>query len=91
MTATPVRLSTLSTLARSATLALLVRLANPSMLVQRPALPPPQRLESGLRSCTPRAPPTMRGSAGPLPSDAGYPPLQTHSSSSHPSGIDRVS
>jgi hypothetical protein len=71
--ATLVRLATLSMLVRLATLSTLstlVRLASPSMLVQMQALPPVGRLENGFRSCTPRALPTMRGSAGPLPSDA---------------------
>ena len=61
--ATLVRLSTLSTLAT------LVRLASPSRQVQLEALPPLGCLENGFQSCTPRALPTMRGPAGPLPSE----------------------
>jgi hypothetical protein len=60
----------IATLVRLATLSMLVRPASPSMLVQMQALLPLGRLENGFRSCTPRALPTMRGSAGPLPSDA---------------------
>jgi hypothetical protein len=70
MTATLVPLATPSTLVRSGTLSTLVRPASPSTLVQMSVLPPPGRLENGFLSRTPRGSPTMRGPAGPAPSDA---------------------